>query len=53
MALRFEEVTGQIIGAAMEVHRTLGCTVALLIDFGQRSIEWKRLVFNAEQAATQ
>jgi GxxExxY protein len=131
MALPFEEVTGQIIGAAMEVHRTLGCgfleavyeealaielqarglpfvqqaelnisykgrtlkqkyrpdmivagkviveikalakltsieeaqvinylkatgcTVALLINFGQRSLEWKRLVFNAEQAATQ
>jgi len=131
MALPFEEVTGQIIGAAMEVHRTLGCgfleavyeealaielqarglpfvqqaelnisykgrtlkqkyrpdmivagkviveikalakltsieeaqvinylkatgcTVALLINFGQRSLEWKRLVFNAEQAPTQ
>jgi hypothetical protein len=33
--------------------KATGCTVALLINFGQRSLEWKRLVFNAEQAATQ
>jgi GxxExxY protein len=25
MALLYEELTGKIIGAAMEVHRTLGC----------------------------
>jgi len=32
--------------------KATGCTVALVINFGQRSLEWKRLVFNAEQAAT-
>jgi GxxExxY protein len=129
MALAYEELTGQIIGAAMEVHRMLGCgfleavyeealaielqtrgvlfiaqqelninykgrilkqkyrpdmivegkviveikalarltsieeaqvitylkatgcTVALLINFGARSLEWKRLVLNVEQSA--
>jgi len=128
MALAYEELTGQIIGAAMEVHRMLGCgfleavyeealaielqtrgvlfiaqqelninykgrilkqkyrpdmivggkviveikalarltsieeaqvinylkatgcTVALLINFGARSLEWKRLVLNVEQS---
>jgi GxxExxY protein len=33
--------------------KATGCTVTLLINFGQRSLEWNRLVFNAEQAATQ
>jgi len=31
--------------------KATGCTVALLINFGSRSLEWKRLVLNVEQSA--
>ena len=58
------ESTGKIIGAAFEVHKTLGCgfsdrdlaqsinyleafnlEIGLLINFGNTSLQYKRLVY--------
>ncbi|UCF14244.1 MAG: GxxExxY protein [Phycisphaerales bacterium] len=47
--LLYEELTGKIIGAAMEVHSTLGCGFlesvyeeALAVEFGLRRIRFER-----------
>jgi len=40
-----DQETFAIIGAAMEVHRELGCHRRLLLNFGGPSLEHKRLLF--------
>ncbi|MCD6184213.1 MAG: hypothetical protein J7K84_00255 [Deltaproteobacteria bacterium] len=43
-----DEKTYRIIGAAMGVHKELGSgflEVGLLINFGSKSLEYKRLVY--------
>ena len=50
---KYENETYQIIGAAMEVHRQLGCgfleyETGLLINFGESSLKHHRL-FNARR----
>jgi GxxExxY protein len=47
--MKHEDITGRIIGAAMQVHRTLGCGFpevlyqrALEIEFSKRKIDFNR-----------
>jgi hypothetical protein len=51
---KFSELTGKIIGCAMEVHKILGngfqeviyqrALIGLLINFGAKNLEFKRLI---------
>ena len=44
-----DQETFAIIGAAMEVHRELGCHRGLLLNFGGPSLEHKRLLFGPSE----
>lgn len=58
-SLQRDEQTYAIIGAAMAVHRELGhgflkatnLQKGLLLNFGSRRLEHKRLVFNLRESA--